>query len=97
MKLNERLSSEEIENLRQMTPTDFLQMSREKRLQAVTVGNILPEKILDGSVKNIEINFSFNGRFNRQMYLNTTAGMILPNEVREVSVNGEKFSRKNLE
>jgi len=38
-------------------------------------------------IKELEINFSFDGKFNRQLYLNTTAGMILPLEVREVEVN----------
>lgn len=97
IRLNDKLSAEEIESLRTITPTDFLKMSREKRLQAVTVGNILPEKILDGSTKDIEINFSFGGRFNRALYRAVTAGMIFPPEIREISTGGEKFFRNGLE
>lgn len=97
IRLNDKLSAEEIESLRTITPTDFLKMSREKRLQAVTVGNILPEKILDSSTKDIEINFSFDGRFNRALYRAVTAGMIFPPEIREISTGGEKFFRNGLE
>lgn len=97
VRLNDKLSEQEIEKLRQMDVTTFLQMPREKRLQAVTVGNIDTSKILDGSVKQVEINFSFNGRFNRQLYRSVTAGIIFPPEIREISSGGEKFFRSSLE
>lgn len=79
--------------MQSISETNFLKNSVSDRLRYVTIGNISAEKILSGEVKDIEINFTFNGRFNRQLYIQTTAGMILPDEVRSVEVQGVTYSR----
>lgn len=96
IKINEFLDKKIIDEMQKVTETDFLRHSQSDRLKRVTIGNIDSAKILSGEVKELEINFAFNGRFNRQLYLGTTAGMILPNEVRAVkSGNVEYFRNKN--
>lgn len=93
--INKELTPKEIDALQSMNVTQFLQFSPSDRLRAVTIGNIHADKIKNGEIKNLEINFSFNGRFNRSLYLATTAGMILPEEVRSVTVKGVQYSRRD--
>lgn len=93
IKINEKISSKETEEMLEITSIDFISKPFDSRLKYVTIWNIETEEVKNGNIKELEINFSFNGRFNRQLYLNTTAGMILPNEVREVSVNWVNYSR----
>jgi hypothetical protein len=64
-------------------------------LKYITRNNILSENIISWDKNNIEINFVFDWKFNRELYLKTTAWMVLPLEVREVNVNGQTFSRNS--
>ncbi|PZM83917.1 hypothetical protein DLH72_03055 [Candidatus Gracilibacteria bacterium] len=96
-RLNQNLDKKEIEIMENITTIDFLKIDFKDRLKYLTVENISSADVLSGRYKDIEINFSFNGHFNRQLYLDVTAGMILPLEVRELKVGdtiykrGEKF------
>lgn len=92
-KINEKISKTELEQLEEITSAEFLSKPFEERLKYLTIWNIDSKDIKSGSIKELEINFSFNWRFNRQLYLNTTAWMILPDEVRSVSVNWTIYSR----
>lgn len=92
-KVNGKLEKKEIDSMLTITTTEFLKKPFPERLKYVTIWNIDSKDVVYWNVKDLEINFSFNGKFNRQLYLNTTAWMILPDEVREVEVNGEKFFR----
>lgn len=91
--INQFLDKKLINEMQEISETNFLKNSLTDRLRFVTIGNITADKITKGQVKEIEINFSYNGRFNRQLYMQTTAGMILPDEVRSVRVNGEDYFR----
>lgn len=79
--------------MRTITAMEFLQIDPSERLRYVTVGNITSDDVKTGSITALEINFSFQERFNRQLYLHTTAGMILPDEVRSVVVDGVEYQR----
>ena len=95
-KVNKSLSKKEIKEMKNISSTEFLQKPFSERLKYVTIWNIDSTAVSNGKIKELEINFSFDGKFNRQLYLNTTAGMILPLEVREVEVNWVTYSRNNL-
>ncbi|MCD5380561.1 hypothetical protein LR004_01415, partial [Candidatus Gracilibacteria bacterium] len=60
------------------------------RLKYITKGNVESGKVASGEVK--EMIFSFP---NKDMYLRTTAGQVLPQEVLKVSVKGEEYTRIN--
>lgn len=72
--------------MQKVSGMNFLKNSKADRLRDLTIGNITPDKILTGKITDIEVNFVFNKRFNRSLYMNTTAGMVLPDEVRSVIV-----------
>lgn len=91
--INKNLDQKEIDSMLEVTAIEFLQKPFLERLKYVTIWNINSEDVKNGKVKDLEINFSFNWRFNRSLYLSTTAWMILPNEVRQVSVNWVTYSR----
>lgn len=93
IKINEFLKKGLIDDLQQVSEMDFLKNSRSDRLRYVTIGNISEAQLLSDEVDEIEINFTFNGRFNRDLYRSTTAGMILPEEIRAVTTDGVKYSR----
>lgn len=49
-----------------------------------------------GEQKNLEFTFTYDGVFNRDFYIRTTAGQVLPPEVREVKAGDEVYTRNGL-
>lgn len=92
-KLNASLNQNEINKMEKINSIDFLKINFDERLRLVTTKNIKSEDIINWKVNEIEINFSFNWKFNRQLYARTTAWMILPEEVREVTVDWKIYKR----
>ena len=95
-KLNRSLDAKMLEEMRTISVTDFLKKPFDDRLQFVTSDNIRAADLRSGKVTDVEINFSFDGRFNRALYMATTAGMIIPDEIRTVQVDGVSYSRSGL-
>lgn len=79
--------------MKTITSVEFLQIPFSERLRYITTQNISADGIISGNVEEIEINFSFDRTLNRQLYLQTTAGMILPDQVRSVIVDGRLYER----
>lgn len=92
-KINWRLEKKDISDMETISTLEFLKKPSLERLKYVTIWNIESSEVANWNVKDLEINFTFNGKFNRQIYMSTTAGMILPDEVREVIVDWKIFSR----
>ena len=81
------------EKLATISNKEFLRLSPEKRLIHITKNNIASEKVSSGEIKSLEFTFTFDWKFNKELYLKTTAGQVLPNEVREVQSEGITYSR----
>jgi hypothetical protein len=81
------------EKLSTITNKEFLKLPPEKRLIHITKNNISSEKVASWNEKKLEFTFTFDWKFNRELYLKTTAGQVLPNEVREVESNWIKYQR----
>lgn len=93
VKLNDKLSEKEINEMQEITYEDFLKKPKSERLKFVTVGNISSEDILSWKTKDVEINFSYNEKLNYQLWRDLEAWQILPEEVREVTVDWKVYSR----
>lgn len=95
-KINAKLDKKDLDEMQNISAMEFLKKPYLERLKYVTIWNVDANEVASGNVKELEINFSFNGRFNRGLYMNTTAWMILPEEVRTVTVWWVEYSRKAL-
>jgi len=90
-----KLSNEQLQTIKNH---DFLSISPENRLQYITKNNINSNDLVKENlrIKNLEFTFTFDGKFNKELYLKTTAGQVLPKEVKSVEKNGIIYSRDNL-
>ncbi len=82
------LSAEEQTELKTLTPDQLLRKDENERLRFVTQGGISAEKLASGESK--EITFNFDEAGNKELYLKTTAGQVLPPNVRQVVASGSK-------
>ncbi|NVP17659.1 hypothetical protein HUU51_02985 [Candidatus Gracilibacteria bacterium] len=90
------VSSETREKLKTISSREFLKIPESERLRYITKSQIDSTKISSGEIKEIEFNFTFDSKINRELYLKTTAGQVLPKEVREVKVGNEIYTRIGL-
>jgi hypothetical protein len=87
-----------IEKLQSITNNEFLVIAPEQRLKYINKSNIESKDLLKDKfqISNIEFTFTFNWKFNRELWLKTTAGQVLPNKIREVEVNWIRYQRSWL-
>lgn len=90
----EPLTPEEQTEMQGMSNQEFLQKTPEARLRFVTKNNIEASAVASGSVESLEFSFTFDGQYNEELWYKTTAGQVLPPEVRTVTVGGNQFSRE---
>lgn len=81
------------EKLKTITNREFLELPEEKRLQYVTKNHIDSESVASWSINNLEFSFTFDWEYNKDLYLFTTAGQVLPEEVREVNFWWKEYKR----
>ncbi|MDP2091311.1 MAG: N-acetylmuramidase domain-containing protein [Candidatus Gracilibacteria bacterium] len=95
---SEKNNSQDLGNdeLKTISNKEFLKIPSEQRLQHITKGNVLTEKVASGEVKDLEFTFKFDGKFNKDLYLETTAGQVLPKEVGVVTMGGKTYTRTNV-
>ncbi len=91
-----QLTKQEIEQFKTIKNIDFLKLSPQERLRFITVGNIDAKQVVSGDKKNLEFTFTYDGVFNRDFYIRTTAGQVLPPEVRELKAGDEVYTRNGL-
>lgn len=88
--------TEKPKELQKMTNKEFLVKTPSERLAAITKNNVDASKVVSGEVKNLEFTFTFDGVHNKDLYMKTTAGQVLPQEVAVVKVWWETYERKSL-
>ena len=91
------VTESEINRMKTISNAEFLAAPDSERLQYISKNHIDSEKIASWEVADVEFTFTFDGQYNQELYLETTAGQVLPNEVWEVIVDGEAFSRTSVE
>lgn len=88
---NSELKELNDEILQNISNEDFLKVWIDKRIQALTKPKTEAKNIKKDD--EININFTFNTKLNKALYLNTTAGQILPEQVFSVEVNWNIYNR----
>jgi len=90
-----KLSNEKLQSL---SNNDFLRIPKENRLQYITNNKITTNDLIkkDLRIKNIEFNFTFENKFNRDLWIKTTAWQVLPSEVWSVEKKWITYIRNNL-
>lgn len=88
--------AEKPKELQTMWNKEFLNYSPAERLKYITKNNVDASQISNGAVKSVEFTFTFDGVNNKELYMKTTAGQVLPAEVGSVVVWWETFSRNSI-
>lgn len=91
-----KLLPQEVNALKSIDNKEFLNIAPEKRLQYITKNHIDSSEVASWEAKEMDFTFSFDWEFNRELYLKTTAGQVLPKEVWNVVVWGKTYSRTNV-
>lgn len=87
------LSESEIKQMQVVTAKEFLSTPPAERLRFITKWNIDTKDVKEWWVTKLDFTFTFDGKFNRDLYLRTTAGQVLGENIRTVSVDGKEYSR----
>ncbi|MGE4443364.1 MAG: hypothetical protein AB7E37_00035 [Candidatus Altimarinota bacterium] len=91
-----KLSDSEIKSMQAITSKEFLSTPANERLRFITQGNIEAKNVKEGGEKALNFTFTFDGKFNRELYIRTTAGQILPENVRTVTSGNVEYTRTGL-
>lgn len=89
-------SKKETQLLSQISNIDFLSIPQEKRLQYITKNCVDSKDIVNGKIQKLDFTFTFDWKFNRELYLKTTAWQVLPKEVWSVNIWWEYYYRNGL-
>ncbi|MDD3793747.1 MAG: hypothetical protein PHI37_02960 [Candidatus Gracilibacteria bacterium] len=86
------------EKLKTISSKEFLSLSPAERLQYVTQYNVDSNSVSSGSIKDITFSFDQDGdgKINKELYMLTTAGQVLPKEIRQVTKDGQVYDRIGL-
>lgn len=79
--------------LKTISNREFLKQPLEKRLQYITNPKVNYNSVSSWEVKNIIFTFTFDDKFNRDLYMHTTAWQVLPREVNKVKVWDRTYTR----
>lgn len=82
--------------LKTISNNEFLKLNPEKRLQHITKNHVDSESVASWKVNDLEFTFTFDGKYNKELYLRTTAWQVLPKEVWVVEKNWIIYERKGL-
>ena len=85
------------EKFKTMDNKEFLKISSEQRLQYITKNHVDSSSISSWDVNSLEFTFTFDWEYNKELYLKTTAGQVLPQEVWVVESWGQTYERKWLD
>lgn len=91
-----KLSDSEVKNMQAITSKEFLSTPANERLRFITQGNVESKDVKEGWVNALNFTFTFDGKFNRDLYIRTTAGQILPDNVRNVTSGWVEYTRAGL-
>jgi len=85
------------EKLKSITNKEFLEMSKDQRLQYITKNKVWINQIISWEVKELEFTFTFDGHYNKELYMKTTIWQVVPQDVNQISVDWKVFNRESLE
>ena len=85
------------ETLQSIKNIDFLKRPKSERLKYVNINQIDSKILSERKSVDLKFTFTFDGKYNKELYLKTTAWQLLPKEVESVMSWGVKYSRDNLE
>ncbi len=91
-----KLSDAEMKNMQKITSKEFLSTPAHERLRFITEWNVETKDIKEGGTKTLNFTFTFDGQFNRDLYIRTTAGQTLPENVRTLQSWGMEYTRSGL-
>lgn len=91
-----KLSDAEVKNMQKMTSKEFLSTPENQRLRFISEWNIETKDVKEGGIKTLNFTFTFDGKFNRDLYVRTTAGQTLPENVRTLQSWGMEYTRTGL-
>lgn len=91
-----KLSDTEVKNMQKITSKEFLSTPANERLRFITEGNIEAKDVKKDWVNKLNFTFTFDGKFNRELYIRTTAGQTLPENVRTLTSGGVEYTRTGL-
>lgn len=81
------------EYLQKVTNNDFLKVDFEKRLQYLTSPKVNFNEVRVWKTQNIRFTFTFDWKFNRELFMKTTAWQVLPPEINEIKVWNTLYTR----
>ncbi len=73
---------------------EFLGVNRDARLEHVTNPAIKSAELKTWD--SVNITFTFNGKFNTELYLRTTAGQVMPEDIQIIEAHGSTWVRNGL-
>ncbi len=88
-----KLSEGELQKMQKITSKEFLSTPVSERLKFITVWNIESKDVKEWWIKDLEFTFTYDWKFNRELYIRTTAGQTLPETARTVSSNWVEYNR----
>ncbi|MDD3302591.1 MAG: hypothetical protein PHN31_03470 [Candidatus Gracilibacteria bacterium] len=97
---SEKKDKELEKKLPSITNKEFLSINKNNRLEYITKPEINASKLEKGT--NLTFNFTFIDQntakevYNKELYLKTTAGQVLPQEIKEVKYGDEVYYRNQL-
>ena len=91
-----KLSDAEMKNMQKMTSKEFLSTPANERLRFITEWNIEAKDVKEDGTKTLNFTFTFDGKFNRDLYIRTTAWQTLPENVRTLQSWGIEYTRTGL-
>lgn len=91
-----KLNEAELKNMSVVSSREFLNTPPNERLRFITAWNIESKDVGENWVKNLEFTFTFDWKFNRELYINTTAWQVLSDNIREVESSWIQYQRNWL-
>jgi len=83
-------------DLKDISNKEFLNIPEWQRLQYITKDKVSSEKVASWQANNLDFTFTFEWKYNKELYLKTTAWQVLPKEVWEVIVWWKTYTRNNV-
>jgi len=93
---NNHLNEDEIKTMQSISNKEFLKYPNNERLRFVTVWNVDFNQVETWNVSSLEFTFTFDWKFNDELYMKTTAWQVLPNNAREINVDWMIYDRRWL-
>lgn len=89
-----KLSPDEVSKMKSMSNKEFLKYPANERLRFVTIWNVENKDVKEWWTTSVEFTFTYDGEFNRDLYVRTTAWQVLNESVRVVESGWVEYTRR---